>query len=77
MMPVAEHAIAEFISRCVVCEVETNVIAVHSQDINVPECPSHWESLWIGYSFTMVSSEFHIIIICQYRLQRDEMCDQC
>ena len=54
MMPVAEHAIAEFISRCVVCEVETNVIAVHSQDINVPQCPSHWESLWIGYSFTMV-----------------------
>ena len=54
MMPVAEHAIAEFISRCVVCEVETNVIAVHSQDINVPQCPPQWDSLWIGYSFTMV-----------------------
>ena len=56
MMPVAEHAIAEFISRCVVCEVETNVIAVHSQDINVPECPEQWDSLWIGYSFAMVRS---------------------
>ena len=44
-----------FLTRCVVCEVETNVIAVHSQDINVPDCPPQWDSLWIGYSFAMVS----------------------
>ena len=40
--------------RCVVCEVQTNVIAVHSQDMNVPQCPPSWDSLWIGYSFAMV-----------------------
>lgn len=83
MMPVAEHAIPEFISRCarfiiylhcrffnldiskqslrlitvsrcVVCEVQTNVIAVHSQDMNIPDCPQDWEPLWLGYSFAMV-----------------------
>jgi len=53
MMPVAEHAIPGFISRCVVCEVPTNVVAIHSQDMNVPSCPPNWESLWIGYSFVM------------------------
>jgi hypothetical protein len=40
----------------VVCETATNVLAVHSQDINVPECPRGWEGLWIGYSFAMASS---------------------
>jgi collagen type IV alpha len=40
--------------RCVVCEVDTNVLAVHSQDMNVPDCPNNWDSLWIGYSFLMV-----------------------
>ena len=71
MMPVAERAIPEFISRfvlsscsgkrvhpvstrCVVCEVPTNVIAVHSQDMNIPECPANWQPLWMGYSFAMV-----------------------
>lgn len=53
MMPVADYAIREYISRCVVCEVESNVIAVHSQDMNVPNCPNNWEGLWIGYSFVM------------------------
>ena len=43
-------------SRCVVCEVQTNVIAVHSQDMNVPQCPPSWDSLWIGYSFAMVTT---------------------
>ena len=42
--------------RCVVCEVQTNVLAVHSQDMNVPECPPQWDGLWIGYSFAMVRS---------------------
>ena len=42
------------IIRCVVCETKANVLAVHSQDMNVPECPRNWEGLWIGYSFAMV-----------------------
>ena len=44
--------------RCVVCEVSSNVVAVHSQDMNVPSCPPNWESLWIGYSFVMVRETF-------------------
>ena len=44
------------IIRCVVCETKANVLAVHSQDMNVPECPRNWEGLWIGYSFAMVRS---------------------
>lgn len=31
------------------------VIAVHSQTLAIPDCPDGWESLWIGYSFIMVS----------------------
>ena len=73
MMPVAEHAIAEFISRCVVCEVETNVIAVHSQDINVPDCPPQWDSLWIGYSFAMVSPAVIISLLCSVSVEREEL----
>ena len=41
--------------RCSVCEVQTNVLAVHSQDMNIPDCPQSWEPLWLGYSFAMVS----------------------
>ena len=48
-------------ARCVVCEVQTNVLAVHSQDMNVPECPPQWDGLWIGYSFAMVSSQLVIL----------------
>ena len=29
-------------------------MAVHSQDMNIPNCPRGWESLWLGYSFAMV-----------------------
>lgn len=54
MMPVVEHEMKQYISRCVVCEVPTNVIAVHSQSHAIPHCPNGWESLWIGYSFLMV-----------------------
>uniref|UniRef100_A0A915K0H9 Collagen IV NC1 domain-containing protein n=1 Tax=Romanomermis culicivorax TaxID=13658 RepID=A0A915K0H9_ROMCU len=39
--------------RCVVCETTSNVIAVHSQTLLVPDCPNGWQSLWIGYSFAM------------------------
>lgn len=55
MMPVEEYEIQQYISRCVVCEAPANVIAVHSQSLALPECPYGWSSLWIGYSFVMVS----------------------
>ena len=29
-------------------------MAVHSQDMNIPDCPRGWDSLWMGYSFAMV-----------------------
>jgi integrin beta 8 len=54
MMPVNEDAIKPYISRCVVCEAPANVIAVHSQSLQIPPCPGGWESLWIGFSFAMV-----------------------
>lgn len=55
MMPVTEYEMRPYISRCVVCEVPSNVIAVHSQSLQIPECPNGWEGLWIGYTFLMVS----------------------
>lgn len=55
MMPVEGSEIEKYISRCVVCEAPANVLAVHSQSSALPECPSGWASLWIGYSFIMVS----------------------
>ncbi|XP_017491806.1 PREDICTED: collagen alpha-2(IV) chain-like, partial [Rhagoletis zephyria] len=53
MMPVSEEAIKNYISRCTVCEAPANVIAVHSQTLEIPYCPTNWTSLWIGYSFAM------------------------
>lgn len=54
MMPVEDVAIKPYISRCSVCEAPSVAIAVHSQDITIPQCPAGWRSLWIGYSFLMV-----------------------
>lgn len=56
MMPVEEGDIKSYISRCSVCEAPSVAIAVHSQDITIPQCPAGWRSLWIGYSFLMVCS---------------------
>lgn len=56
MMPVEDAAIKPYISRCSVCEAPSVAIAVHSQDITIPQCPAGWRSLWIGYSFLMVGS---------------------
>merc|ERR1711972_1103992 len=43
-----------YISRCVVCEAPTELIAVHSQDEETPDCPANWESInWTGFSFVM------------------------
>jgi hypothetical protein len=55
MMPVSDNEMRPYISRCVVCEVPSNVIAVHSQSLQIPECPYGWEGLWIGYTFLMVN----------------------
>lgn len=55
MMPVAQDDIAPYISRCAVCDSPSNVIAVHSQTLQLPDCPAGWEYLWIGYSFAMVT----------------------
>ncbi|XP_003512487.4 collagen alpha-6(IV) chain isoform X1, partial [Cricetulus griseus] len=53
MMPVGQTQIPQYISRCSVCEAPSQAIAVHSQDITIPQCPLGWRSLWIGYSFLM------------------------
>uniref|UniRef100_A0A183CR21 Collagen IV NC1 domain-containing protein n=2 Tax=Globodera pallida TaxID=36090 RepID=A0A183CR21_GLOPA len=53
MMPVNEQQIEPYISRCSVCEAPSNIMAVHSQSIQIPNCPAGWSSLWIGYSFAM------------------------
>lgn len=55
MMPLSEEDIRPYISRCAVCEAPAQAVALHSQDQSVPPCPRAWRSLWIGYSFLMVS----------------------
>lgn len=61
MMPVEEGDIKPYISRCSVCEAPSVAIAIHSQDITIPQCPAGWRSLWIGYSFLMVGHSDHYI----------------
>ncbi|KAI8497486.1 type IV collagen [Branchiostoma belcheri] len=51
-------AILPFISRCIVCEVPSTVMAFHSQSAQVPDCPAptsehSWFSIWEGFSFFM------------------------
>ncbi|CAB0012722.1 unnamed protein product [Nesidiocoris tenuis] len=53
MTPIPAYDLPKYISRCVVCEAPTRVIAVHSQSLALPECPNQWEELWTGYSFLM------------------------
>ncbi len=55
-IPVGGAAIADHISRCVVCEAPSSPVALHSQTSNQPNCPPRWRSLWTGYSFLMVST---------------------
>lgn len=55
MDPVWEESIRPYISKCAVCEAPSQVMAVHSQSMVVPQCPAGWKGLWIGYSFAMVS----------------------
>ncbi|XP_060552054.1 collagen alpha-2(IV) chain-like isoform X1 [Ruditapes philippinarum] len=53
MDPVEGNQIEPYISRCVVCEAPSEIIAVHSQTMRIPDCPIGWTGLWIGYSFLM------------------------
>lgn len=55
-VPLSEEAIRPYVSRCAVCEAPAQAVAVHSQDHTVPPCPGAWTSLWVGYSFLMVST---------------------
>ena len=55
MTPIKGPDMEKYISKCAVCETPTKVITMHSQTINVPECPENWSFLWAGYSFIMVS----------------------
>lgn len=57
MAPFREREIEKYISRCTVCETSTRVIALHSQEMNIPNCPDGWEELWIGYSYLMHTSD--------------------
>jgi integrin beta 8 len=52
---VSNQAIEPFISRCVVCEAPSPHIAVHSQDLTQPYCPTGWTNLWVGYSFMQMA----------------------
>lgn len=53
MTPIVGRDIQKYISRCSVCESSTQVIAIHSQTLEVPECPEGWDGVWSGYSFFM------------------------
>ncbi|XP_035390259.1 collagen alpha-2(IV) chain-like [Electrophorus electricus] len=53
MLSVSELDIEPLISRCVVCEVHSPAISLHSQTTSLPDCPPEWKSLWHGYSFFM------------------------
>lgn len=53
MAPITGSELTRFVSRCSVCETPTHVIAVHSQSMDIPDCPAGWQELWIGFSFLM------------------------
>ncbi|XP_017462550.1 PREDICTED: collagen alpha-1(IV) chain-like, partial [Rhagoletis zephyria] len=53
MKPIEGESIRYYISRCSVCESSTQVIAMHSQNTDIPDCPEGWDGLWTGYSFFM------------------------
>jgi len=53
MSPVQGSQVRNYISRCAVCESPAQIMAVHSQSMNVPDCPPNWKGVWNGYSFAM------------------------
>lgn len=53
--PLPVERIQRYISRCVVCESRTNLVAFHSQRPYLEEsCPPGWEHAWNGFSMPMV-----------------------
>uniref|UniRef100_A0A3Q2PUQ0 Collagen IV NC1 domain-containing protein n=1 Tax=Fundulus heteroclitus TaxID=8078 RepID=A0A3Q2PUQ0_FUNHE len=53
MVAITADKLAPYISRCSVCETTSKIIAIHSQNTLIPECPRGWEAIWTGYSFVM------------------------
>merc|ERR1711907_243723 len=51
MMAIKTENVGQHISRCNVCEAPSSVLAVHSQTAQIPECPSGYKTMWMGYSF--------------------------
>lgn len=59
MTPIQSRELEKYISRCAVCETTTRLIALHSQSMEIPDCPTGWEEAWIGYSYYMQTSDAH------------------
>lgn len=59
MTPIPSREMEKYISRCSVCETTTRLIALHSQSMEIPDCPQGWEEAWIGYSYYMQTSDTH------------------
>lgn len=59
MTPIPSRELEKYISRCAVCETTTRLIALHSQSMEIPDCPGGWEEAWIGYSYYMQTSDAH------------------
>lgn len=59
MTPIPSRELEKYISRCAVCETTTRLIALHSQSMEIPDCPQGWEEAWIGYSYYMQTSDTH------------------
>lgn len=66
MNPVQGSAIRPYISRCAVCEAPTQLMAIHSQSLEIPACPTGWTGLWTGYSFVMVLHRQSIVVQCRW-----------
>ncbi|KAG5675946.1 hypothetical protein PVAND_005803 [Polypedilum vanderplanki] len=57
MTPIPAREMEKYVSRCAVCETTTRLIALHSQSMEIPDCPQGWEEAWIGYSYYMQTSD--------------------
>lgn len=75
---IEEHETEKLISRCVVCEVPRTVITLHSQAVDIPDCPTGWTPLWYGYSLFAVSVKIlngdELIFVSQFPLQTHYTC---
>lgn len=38
-------------------------MAVHSQDVSMPDCPTGYQTLWNGYSFLMVGVVVFVVVV--------------